>query len=85
MATGIKKTGYGGLATLVVKDISTPIQRDRDHALFYSAGFIPVLMKLTLETNLVGFKTFSSGLKRLNKKALEMERIFLKTYLKKTG
>ncbi|MGE5520092.1 MAG: hypothetical protein ACM3VS_09230 [Candidatus Dadabacteria bacterium] len=54
------------------------IPRDRDHALFSIGGVLPNLMKVSLEPYLTGFKKNSKGLKKLNKKAWQFDRLFLK-------
>ena len=54
-----------------------PVPRDRDHALFFASGLVPSLMKLTFEPHLSGFKNKSTGLKRLNKKAVSLDKMFL--------
>jgi hypothetical protein len=54
-----------------------PVPRDRDHALFYTRGLIPAFMKLTFEPHLVGFNKNGNGLKKLNRKARSLDKMFL--------
>ena len=53
------------------------IPKDRDNALFYSNGLLPKITQLFFMPHLSGFKKKSSGLKKLNAKALEFDRQFL--------
>lgn len=54
-----------------------PVPRDRDHSLFYTRGLIPGLSKQTFEPWLTGFNKKGRGLKKLNKKAWNLDRMFL--------
>lgn len=54
------------------------IPRDRDFALFDIHGFFPSVAKISFEPYLVGFRQKPSNLKKLNFKAREFDKTFLK-------
>lgn len=53
------------------------IPRDRDNALFHANGILPALSKLSFMPHLTGFKKKSGGLKNLNRKSYEFDKVFL--------
>lgn len=53
------------------------IPRDRDQAFFMSNGLLPKLAKLVAMRHINSFKWESWGLKRLNRKAWDFDKIFL--------
>jgi len=53
------------------------IPRDRDNALFYARGFLPAIAKISFMPHITGFKKQSSGLRKLNRKSIDFDRMFL--------
>lgn len=53
------------------------IPRDRDNALFYSGGLLPRFARMTFMPYISGFKKNSSNIKKLSKKAWDLDGMFL--------
>ncbi len=53
------------------------IPRDRDNALFYAGGVLPLFAKISFMPHITGFTKKSTNIKMLNKKAWGLDRTFL--------